>query len=218
MSASIAAPAIRRSALENEHARLGARWVSEDARWPADYGHPAGEADAAASAAGLAELGPLDKLLVRGPEAAASVAVVGLDAGVWVLGPDEVLLLFRPEDNAAARIAEALASVDVSLVDVGSAWSVLRLAGPAAPALLTELSPMPLAPRELDDGAVAHGPLVNVRAVVRRNDAAVGPGYTILVAREDAAYVWHAITELGEGHGLRAVGPGAVARSAGGAA
>jgi sarcosine oxidase gamma subunit len=98
---------------------------------------------------------------------------------------------------------------------MSSASTVLRLAGPGAPALLAELSPMPLGPDELADGAIAQGPLVNVRAVVRRHDAATGPGYTMLVAREDAHYAWHAIAELGEGHGLAFVGPAAVARAPG---
>lgn len=214
MSGSAVAPPVRRSAIEAEHARLGARWLSDDTRWPLDYGDPSAEAEAAARAIGLAEVGPLDKLLVRGPEAAATVGVVGLDAGVWVLDEDEVLLLHRPADGARERIAAALTGPDLSLVDLGSAWAVLRLAGPGAPALLAELSPMPLAPDELADGAIAQGSLVNVRAIVRRHDAPIGPGYTILVAREDAAYAWHAITELGEGHGLRPVGPAAVARAA----
>ena len=215
MNAPPAAPPVRRSALEAEHARLGARWVADDARWPADYGDPTAEAATAARAVGLAELGPLDALLVRGPKAAAAVGAADLDAGVWVLGPDEVLLLYRPAGDAQRTIEEALAGADVSLVEMSSAWTALRLAGPGAPALLTELSPMPLGPGDLPDGAIAQGPLVNVRAIVRRHDAAFGPGYTILAAREDAHYAWHAIAALGEGHGLAFVGPAAVARAPG---
>ena len=215
MNAPPAAPPVRRSALEAEHARLGARWVADDARWPADYGDPAAEAAAAVRTVGLAELGPLDVLLVRGPKAAAAVGAADLDAGVWVLGRDEVLLLYRPAGEAQRSSEEALVGADVSLVEMSSASTVLRLAGPGAPALLAELSPMPLGPDELADGAIAQGPLVNVRAVVRRHDAATGPGYTMLVAREDAHYAWHAIAELGEGHGLAFVGPAAVARAPG---
>jgi heterotetrameric sarcosine oxidase gamma subunit len=202
---------IRRSALEAEHERLGARWTSDEARFPTDYGDPGGEAESAARAIGLAEIGPLDALLVRGPGAAASVEAAGVDAGVWVLGPDEVLLLFRPAAGAADRLRSALGGADVA--DLSSAWTVLRLAGPGAPTLLAELSPMALDPAELADGSIAQGPLVNVRAIVRRHDAPVGPGYTILVAREDAHYAWHAIVELGEELGLRPAGAAAVARA-----
>ncbi|HEU0236638.1 MAG TPA: hypothetical protein VFR14_09380 [Candidatus Limnocylindrales bacterium] len=212
------APPVRRSALEEEHARLGARWVADDTRWPADYGDPAAEAASAARAVGLAELGPLDALLVRGPGAAAAVGAAALDAGVWILGPDEALLLYRPGADAQQAVEAALAGADLSLVVMSSAWTALRLAGPGTPALLAELSPMPLGRGELADGAIAQGPLVNVRAIVRRHDAAIGPGYTILVAREDAHFAWHAITELGEGHGLRPVGPASVARAPGGRA
>jgi heterotetrameric sarcosine oxidase gamma subunit len=204
---------IRRSSLEAEHERLGARWTSDEARFPTDYGDPGGEAATAAGAIGLAEIGPLDALLVRGPGAAASVEAAGVDAGVWVLGPDEVLLLFRPAAGAADRLRSALGGADVALADLSSAWTVLRLAGPGAPTLLAELSPMALDPAELADGSIAQGPLVNVRAIVRRHDAPVGPGYTILVAREDAHYAWHAIVELGEELGLRPAGAAAVARA-----
>lgn len=210
------APPVRRSALEAEHARLGARWVGDDTRWPTDYGDPAAEAASAARAIGLAELGPLDALLVRGPGAAAAVGAAALDAGVWVLGPDEVLLLYRPAADAPRAIEAMLVGTDVSLVEMSSAWTALRLAGPGTPALLAELSPMPLGPDELADGAIAQGPLVGVRAMVRRHDAAIGPGYTVLVAREDAHSAWHAISELGEGHGLRPVAPAVVARAPGG--
>jgi heterotetrameric sarcosine oxidase gamma subunit len=209
MTATLGSP-IRRSALEAAHAAEGARWISVTARWPIDYGDRAAEAEAAARAAGLAEIGPVDKLVVHGLGAPALVRVAALGTGIWPIAPDEVLLLFRPGDGAAERVGQELGRGDGSVVDVGSAWTVLRLAGPAAPALMAELSPIDLDPRTFADGAIALGPLVNIRAIVRRHDAAFGPGYTILIARDEAAYAWHAIRELGAPHGLRVVGPAAV--------
>jgi heterotetrameric sarcosine oxidase gamma subunit len=213
VTATASSPPVRRSALEAIHAAAGARWLSDTQRWPVDYGEPAAEGATAGQAAGLAEIGPLDKLLVRGPDAMTAVGAAAPDAGVWPLGPDEVLLLFAAAEGAADRILAALASADVSVVDVGSAWTVLRLAGPAAPALMTELAPVSVDPRTFAEGSIAQGSLVNVRAIVRRHDAAIGPGYTILVARDEAAYAWSAIVDLGRDHGLRVVGPAAVARA-----
>jgi heterotetrameric sarcosine oxidase gamma subunit len=126
-----------------------------------------------------------------------------------------VLLIYGPGDGVREGFAAALAGHDLSLVDVSSAWTILRLAGPGAPALLAELSTMALHPEELSDREIVQGPFVNVRAIVRRHDAQVGPGYTMLVPREVAAYAWRAITERGAEHGLRAVGPAAVDRTSG---
>jgi hypothetical protein len=110
-TSALVAPVVRRSALESAHAALGAAWVDETVRWPTGYGSPAAEAAAAAVGAGLAEIGPLEELLLRGPGARAAVEpLVGQDPAVgrllaadlrgehgeaWTLGPDEVLLVAR---------------------------------------------------------------------------------------------------------------------------
>mgnify|MGYP001462526129 CR=1 FL=1 len=54
-------------------------------------------------------------------------------------------------------------------------------------------------------------PLAGVRAFVAREDAGAQPGYTIMIARDEAAYVWDAICHVGASHGLIPVGPAAVA-------
>ena len=198
-------PPVRRSALEAAHTAAGARWLDETRHWPVDYGDGPGEADAAARHAGLAELGPFDKLLVRGPDA--TTVAGSVDEDRWLLGPDEVLVLVPPAEGPAA-------TVDGSIVDVSSAWSVLRIAGPAAPAILAEASPVDLDPRSFAEGRVAQGPMANVRAIVMRRDASFGPGYTILVARDEAAHAWNALLSLGQPFGLAIVGPNAVAARA----
>src|SRR6188472_4432180 len=57
---------IRRSPLEPVHQALGATWISNDVRWPVAYGEVATEAAAVAASAGLADLGPIDKVVLRG--------------------------------------------------------------------------------------------------------------------------------------------------------
>jgi sarcosine oxidase subunit gamma len=226
-----AAPVLRRSALEAEHAALGARWVAEDVHWPTGYGasDDATQTSAVAGAAGLAEIGPLDELLLRGPDAGAGAArlftgdrtsIVGRAAAVdlrgepvaaWFLGPDEVLVLAPVGGSALAQLAGEMASDGVSAIDMTGARTSLRLAGPAAPAILAELCPEDTTPAGLAATGLIQAPLAGVRAFIVRQDAGAHPGYTIMVARDEAAYVWDAIRQVGAAHGLVPVGPSAVA-------
>jgi len=234
VTASSAARAVRRSALETSHVALGARWVAEDVHWPGGYG-PAGAAAVSAAEAsvlryaGLAEIGPLDELLLRGPGALAAAA--GLVAGngdaivghavaadlrgeagsAWLLGPDEVLLLAPVGGSGLAALAAELAADDVSAIEMTGARTSLRLAGPAAPTILSELCPVDTTPATMAPGDLVQAPLAGVRAFIARQDSSDHPGYTIMVARDEAAYVWDALCHIGTAHGLTAVGPAAIA-------
>jgi sarcosine oxidase, subunit gamma len=225
---------VRRSALEPDHAALGASFRSEDVRWPVDYGDPDGEGRAVAETAGLAELGPFDELLLRGP-GAAEVAVRLTGAGVspppqpavlpatldgapgeaWFLGPDEVLLL-GPLGTWLEALAARLGSADVSVIEMTGARTAMRLAGPAAPAVLAELCPVDTTPRAFAQGALMQAPLAGPRAFLTRRDHDARPGYTWLVARDEASYVWTSVLHIGAAHGLRPVGPAAVGADTGG--
>jgi sarcosine oxidase subunit gamma len=227
-TASISADVVRHSALAAVHEALGASFRSDAIRWPTGYGDAAAEAASVASAAGLAELGPFDELLLRGPGAAdlaarlagrgapapATPTVVparlGDTAGeVWFLGPDEVLLL-GPIGSWLDDLAGRAASPDVSAIDMTGARTALRLAGPAAPAILAELCPVDTTPRTLAEGELIQAPLAGPRASLTRRDHDGHPGYTWLVARDEARYVWESVLHIGESHGSRPVGPAAV--------
>jgi heterotetrameric sarcosine oxidase gamma subunit len=205
--------AVRRSALEVEHEVLGARWAAAATRFATDFGDPSAEADGAARGAGLAELGPLDKALVRGPDAADVVSGAALGTATWVLAPDEIILMARPDFDLIA-IAAARLAPDVSVVDVSSRWALLRLGGPLAAKIMTELTTLDLDPTRFADGRIAQGHMVNVPAIVRRHDAICGVAYSFLVHRDHAAYAWDAIARIGRAHGLRVVGSEALARKA----
>jgi heterotetrameric sarcosine oxidase gamma subunit len=226
-------PVVRRSALEAAHTALGARWIADDVHWPADYGPDDAPTDldsrAVAEGAGLAEVGPHDELLLRGPGALAAVArlatggfaasvgqVVTVELGnelaeAWLLGPDEILLLARSDGSAVVTLAGDLASDEVSAIVMTGARTALRLAGPAAPAILAELCPADTTTSALSPGHLIQAPLVGVRAFIARADNEAGAGYTILIARDEAAYAWDAIRRIGSGRGLVPVGPAAVA-------
>lgn len=236
MSRTTGGGVVRRSALESRHAALGADWLSEATRWPTGYA-TTGAADGPATgtadtSAGLAEIGPLEEWLLRGPGAVgaleAATGTTGLAGGpvavgrvvaptaiasaeAWVLGPDEVLLVAPSPAPGLAAAAEALAGPDVSVIEMTGARTTVRLAGPAAPAVLAELCPADTRPGTLPAGAVIQASVAAVRAFIARQDATSGTGYTLMIARDEAAYAWDAIVHVGTAHGLRVVGPSAIA-------
>ena len=233
MTSPTAAQVVRRSALEAIHLALGARWVHEHVRWPSGYGavDPSAEAEAEAltAAAGLAEIGPLDEWLLRGPGALAAVARMtsggppptvgrvlaangaGQPVAVWLIGPDEILLVAPVGGSALAALASELASEDLSVIEMTGARTTLRMAGSAAPAILAELCPADTTPARMAPADLFQAPLAGVRAFIARQDAGDQPGYTMMIARDEAAYVWDAIRHVGAAHGLTPVGPAAVA-------
>jgi heterotetrameric sarcosine oxidase gamma subunit len=218
-----------RSALEARHAALGARWLADDVRWPASYESQDG---GPGTGARLAEIGPLEEWLLRGPGALAVAAelaagepgtqavgrvvaiapVTGADA--WVLGPDEVLLVAPVGRSDLATIAAARASADVSVIEMTGARTTVRVVGNAAPDVLAELCPADTRPVSFPEGRLIQAPIAAVRAFVTRRDVAAEPGYTLMVARDEAAYVWDAIRHVGGPHGLGVVGPVDIAGAA----
>jgi heterotetrameric sarcosine oxidase gamma subunit len=230
---------VRRSAIESRHAAIGARWIGDATRWPSDYGaarvaDPAAGAatSAATTGARLAEIGPFEEWLLRGPGVLDAVAAMaGTDpaairpgrvvaiasataAEAWVLGPDEVLLLGPAESAGSATSAPnapLAGSAEVSIIEMTGARTTVRLVGPSAPAVLSELCPADTRPTTLTPDDLIQAPLASVRAFITRRDTAGEPGYTIMIARDEAAYAWDSIAHVGAGHGLAIVGPAAVA-------
>lgn len=206
---------IRRSPLASVHSRLGARWVDPAMLWPADYGDPAREVSTARSTAGLADIGPVGKFELRGPGAAPVIsAAKGVfrpgtvtgdrskgESQVWGMAPDHALVVRTGSQDLTARPVPG-----VAIVDLSSALSVFRLVGPNTRALLSELCSIDLDPGLFSDCALAHIPLANVRVTLARLDWGGMPGYTILLARDYAEYMWEALMDVGGSHGLGAVG------------
>ena len=235
-TAATTATPVRRSPLEATHARLGARWRSEFERWPVSYGDDAGEAGAVREGIGLAEPGPYEKFLVRGPSALVDLRWLGLASvagrlqparsldgvNTWVPAEDEALLVRLAGTGALPgraatvateslfEIAAKLRSAGASVVDVSSAYTLFRLVGPRLPALLQELSPVDLSARAVPDLRIVQAPVVGLRTMLARRDHGDLPGFILLVVRDEAEYAWDTIVELGAAHGLRPVGAAAV--------
>jgi glycine cleavage system aminomethyltransferase T len=223
---------VRRSPLEAVHARLGARWRSETERWPASYGDEAGEARVIEDGIALAEPGPYEKLVVRGPSTLAALRSLGLAGkpgfleparsidgiNAWVTADDEAYLVRlapvesgpgQPASPAAQSLDEVAAGLRAegsSVVDVGSGSTILRLVGRPLPALMQELCPVDTSARAVPDLRIVQAAVVGCRMVIARRDQGEIPGWILLVAREDAEFAWDAIVELGGSYGLRPVG------------
>jgi sarcosine oxidase subunit gamma len=201
-------------------------------------GAPGAVTSAVTTSVRLAEIGPFEEWLLRGPGALDAVAALaGADPAAirpgrvvaiasataseaWILGPDEVLLLGPAESARSAGSARSApraplaGSADVSIIAMTGARTTVRLVGPSAPAVLSELCPADTRPTTLAPDDVVQAPLASVRAFITRRDTAGEPGYTIMIARDEAAYAWDSIVHVGTGHGLAIVGPAAVAGEA----
>jgi len=222
----------RRSALDATHRRLTAPGATDPRlRWPMSYGDPDGERHAVAAAIGLAEPGLYDKWVARGPGALAACRSLGLDArpgqvlpaapggiSAWAIADDEVWLVTEAPNPGAPSLPAADAASAVAhlraggafVTDVSSGWALLRLAGPRVRDLLEELVAEDPAPDALPDEAIRHVPMAACRVMLSRRDHDGIPGFTLLVARDEAEYLWEVLTHLGEAYGLRAVGTSAL--------
>jgi heterotetrameric sarcosine oxidase gamma subunit len=212
---------VARSPLETVHATLGATWVRDDLHWPVAYGDTGAEATAVATGAGLAELGPIDKVVVRGRRTGEAMVSTGIPIVVgavgaaatggiraWCLGDDEVILL-GPTSSLDPHVARIRAG-GAAVTEVSSGFSVLRLVGPASPAILERTCPVDLSPSALANDRIVQAPVAGVRMIVARDDHGDLPGWTLLVARDLAEYAWGALRGLGRDLRLVPVGSAAV--------
>jgi heterotetrameric sarcosine oxidase gamma subunit len=213
---------VRRGALDQVHERLGARWAPDGSRWPGSYGDPGRELAAATRAVALAEVGPLDKLTVKGPatRTALSAARLPHEAGrvrrvrgieVWGLAGDEAVVLWPAGAAGTGKLAARLGAPGAAVTDQSSGLAVLRLVGPAARGVLEEATAVDLSERAVADRGIVEASVANVVVTLARQDLRGGaPGFTILVPRDLAEYLWAALLDLGSGHGIAPVGAEAV--------
>lgn len=222
---------IRRSALETVHRGLGEPGGDAGLRWPMSYGDPDGERRAIARTVGLAEPGLYDKWIVRGRASLAACRSFGLEGrpgyvtpaqpggiNVWAIAEDEVwLVAFAPIPGGPqvptvdfGPVAAHLRGAGCHVTDVSSGWAVLRLVGPQSRDLLEELVAENLAPSVLPDHTIQQVPIAGCRVILARRDHEGTPGFAILIARDEAQYLWDVFTDLGQAYDLRPVGAGAL--------
>jgi len=92
------------------------------------------------------------------------------------------------------------------LTDVTSAWSVLSVMGPKAPALLARVSPDDLSEAALPPGATAEIDLAFARVRAARMSYVGGPGFELYVPTEFVAGIYDALMDAGAEFGLKDAG------------
>ncbi len=222
---------VRRSPLAAEAAQLGATWIASALHWAADYGDVSAEIAAATSAVGVADWGPTDKLAVKGPAQRRVLDELGIGAPLgtvadatlqttpvrsWALAPDETLLVVPADGAAGPAVTAAMTDGGAVVTELSSGLAGLRILGPAARELLLELCAVDLAADRFAPRRIAQAPMANVRVTLTRRDLGEVPGFELLVARDQAAYLFEALLHVGAVHGVRPVGQRAVDAIAGG--
>jgi heterotetrameric sarcosine oxidase gamma subunit len=80
---------------------------------------------------------------------------------------------------------------------VSSGFAALRVVGTRARAVLAEACPVDLSEAAVHDRGIVQANVANVRVLLARMDLDGEPAFTLLVARDEARYLWDALSELG---------------------
>jgi len=125
------------------------------------------------------------------PQTPNTTAAKGGTAALW-LGPGKWLVV-GPDAGLHATLAAALTGKTGAAVDQGHNRWCLRIAGPAARALMAKGCALDLHPRVFATGACAQSTWLGVSVLLHQ--AADGPVYDIYVARSFALHLWESITD-----------------------
>jgi aminomethyltransferase len=229
------APALRRTALHDRHAELGARLI-EFGGWemPVQYSGILDEHRAVRSRAGLFDLSHMGELWISGPAAGEGLAyalvsdpprlAVGRAHYSMIAAPDggiiDDLIVYRvaPErflvvpnaSNAeivAREIAQRLDRFDAAVDDATMRSSLLAIQGPRAMEILGPLTDVDLA--SLKYYSIAEGHAAGVPAWVARTGYTGEDGFELFVAWDDALPAWERLLAAGADAGLVPAGLGA---------
>ena len=218
----MAAEALRRTPLYEEHKTLGARLV-DFAGWemPVQYTGIKAEHEAVRAEAGLFDVSHMGEVVFKGPQAEEAVqrlvtrdvsrlsvgqagyAAVCYESGGTV---DDVLVYRTPDDflivvNASnrekdvAHFQENTKDLDVEVVDESDDWALLALQGPRAVELLQPFT-------ETDLSSIKYyryevGEVEGAHAVISRTGYTGEDGFELFVRPDDAPRVWRSLVEAG---------------------
>jgi aminomethyltransferase len=218
----VAAEALRRTPLYEEHKALGARLV-DFAGWemPVRYAGIKAEHEAVRSWVGLFDVSHMGEVVLRGPEAEEAVQrLVTRDVSRLAVGQagyaavcyedggtvDDVLVYRRAADflivvNASNREKDLehfrtnTQDLDVEIADESDDWALLALQGPRAAELLQTLTETDLSViryYRFVEGEVGVSPVVFSRTGYTGED-----GFEIFARPEDAPAIWRRLIEAG---------------------
>jgi len=218
----VAAPALRRTPLYEEHRALGARLV-DFAGWemPVRYVGIKAEHEAVRNEVGLFDVSHMGEVVFRGPEAEEAVQrLVTRDVSRLAVGQagyaavcyedggtvDDVLVYRRAGDflivvNASNREKDIehfrshTGDLDVDIIDESDGWGLLALQGPRAAELLQALTQTDLSGiryYRFVEGELGISPVVLSRTGYTGED-----GFEIFARPEDAPAIWRRLIEAG---------------------
>jgi aminomethyltransferase len=218
----VAAPALRRTPLYEEHRALGARLV-DFAGWemPVRYAGIKAEHEAVRNEVGLFDVSHMGEVVFRGPEAEEAVQrLVTRDVSRLAVGQagyaavcyedggtvDDVLVYRRARDflivvNASNREKDVehfrshTGDLDVDIIDESDDWGLLALQGPRAAELLQALTQTDLLGiryYRFVEGELGISPVVLSRTGYTGED-----GFEIFARPEDAPAIWRRLIEAG---------------------
>ena len=186
---------------------------------PVAYGGAEDEVRAARGGAGLWDLSALTKwrflgagtgqaveTLLGAPAPAVGRASAGRAGGVDVLAlrlAEDHALVLGPSGLAADAAERAVGAHPCAhLVNATSGLAGIRLAGPAARAILATLTALDVGPSALANLACAETELARLHAVLVRRDLGGLPAFDAFVTRNYGAFLWEAVLDAGRTRGL----------------
>ena len=218
----MAAEALRRTPLYEEHKALGARLV-DFAGWemPVQYEGIKAEHEAVRTRAGLFDVSHMGEVIFRGPQAEEAVQrLVTRDVSRLTVGQagyaavcyesggtvDDVLVYRTQDDflvvvNASNRekdvqhFRENTGDLDVEVVDESDEWALLALQGPEAVGLLQPFT-------ETDLSSIKYyryevGEVEGAYAMISRTGYTGEDGFELFVRSDDAPALWRRLIEAG---------------------
>ena len=218
----MAAEALRRTPLYEEHKALGARLV-DFAGWemPVQYEGIKAEHEAVRTGAGLFDVSHMGEVVFKGPRAEEAVQrLVTRDVSRLAVGQagyaavcyesggtvDDVLVYRTRDDflivvNASNRekdvqhFRENTGDLDVEVVDESDEWALLALQGPEAVGLLQPFT-------ETDLSSIKYyryevGEVEGAYALVSRTGYTGEDGFELFVRSDDAPALWRRLIEAG---------------------
>src|SRR3712207_3158033 len=218
----MAAEALRRTPLYEEHKALGARLV-DFAGWevPVQYEGIKAEHEAVRTRVGLFDVSHMGEVVFKGPQAEEAVQrLVTRDVSRLAVGQagyaavcyesggtvDDVLVYRAPDDflivvNASNRekdvehFKENTEDLDVEVVDESDDWALLALQGPRAVELLQPFTGTDLSSIRYYRYEV--GEVAEAYAVISRTGYTGEDGFELFVYPDDAPRIWRRLIEAG---------------------
>jgi aminomethyltransferase len=222
--------------LHARHRALGARMVPF-AGWemPVEYSGIVQEHLAVRTKAGLFDVSHMGEIELAGKDALAAVQMISTNdaaklsvgqaqysglttpAGTFVddllvyrLANDHFMLVVNAGDISKKYrwVADHVNGVgDVSVVNSSSRYALLAIQGPAAAAIVQQLTSVELP--SIRYYWFAHGEVAGIRSIISRTGYTGEDGFEIFIAPQSAERMWNALLETGAAAGLVPVGLGA---------